>query len=54
MDKTIFCLVFIIQLIPLTIYIFLFDVWTYVSVFSLWLGAVFFGYSIARTWPHKK
>jgi len=46
MNKTCLGLAFFFQVIALVSYVFLFDVLTYISVFSLWLGAILSGFNI--------
>ena len=43
--KILLVISFIFQLIAIVAYIFLFDLLTYISVFSLWLGSILFGFN---------
>ena len=47
-------LAFFFQTVALIAYIFLFDVLTYISVFTLWLGAILFGFHIKELLPDSK
>ncbi len=46
MGKICLGLAFFFQAVTLIAYIFLFDVLTYISVFTLWLGAILSGFHI--------
>lgn len=46
MGKICLGLAFFFQTVTLIAYIFLFDVLTYISVFTLWLGAILSGFHI--------
>ncbi len=47
-------LAFFFQTVALIAYIFLFDLLTYISVFTLWLGAILFGFHIKELLPDSK
>ncbi|MHA3054849.1 hypothetical protein [Acinetobacter sp. ANC 4633] len=45
---------FIFQLIAIISYIFIFDVVTYISVFSLWVASILFGVAVKEIQQAKK
>ncbi|MCO8058091.1 hypothetical protein [Acinetobacter towneri] len=54
MSKICLGLAFFFQAVALIAYIFLFDVLTYISVFTLWLGAILSGFHIKELIPDSK